>query len=88
MELLGWLLFGGLIGFWAATKKGFSPAGGALAGAALGPIGAWLLFLVSGLTPGDRKKKCVHCQTWIPQAATVCAQCKRDQPRVGVAAGA
>ena len=46
MLLLGWLLLGALIGMAAAQKKGFSLAGGVIGGAALGPIGAWLLYLV------------------------------------------
>ncbi|HQP92504.1 MAG TPA: hypothetical protein PK570_00930 [Thermoanaerobaculia bacterium] len=88
MLLLGWLLLGALIGMAAAQKKGFSLAGGVIGGAALGPIGAWLLYLVSGIVPGDQKKRCVHCQSLIPAAARVCAHCRREQPAVGRAASA
>lgn len=75
MLLLGWLLLGALIGMAAAQKKGFSLAGGVIGGAALGPIGAWLLYLVSGIVPGDQKKRCAPLaivdqspsrSTWVP----------------------
>lgn len=77
MELIFWPLLGALIGIAAARKKGFSVAGGVIGGALLGPL-AFLLFFVSGVSRGERNKKCPHCAEWIKEEAKVCRHCGRD----------
>ena len=76
-----WLVFGALIGYTAASKRGFSPAAGMLGGVLLG-CAAPLMFLVSA----DRKR-CAACAEWIQKTATACRFCGRDQgasaPREG-----
>jgi hypothetical protein len=77
MELIFWPLLGVLIGLAAARKKGFSQVGGAIGGALLGPL-AFLMFAVSGVSRGERNKKCPHCAEWIKEEAKVCKHCGRD----------
>lgn len=74
---LAWALIGSLLGLVAAQRKGFSAAAGALGGAVLGPL-SLLLFLVSGVTRGDRAVKCPHCAEWVKAEARVCKHCGRD----------
>ena len=75
MEILAWWIFGALIGYAAAQRKGFSTVGGLLGGAFLGPF-ALLMFLVSGVTKEDaNRKKCPHCAEWIKGEATICKHC-------------
>ena len=77
MELLFWPLLGALIGAAAAQKKGFSTAAGAAGGALLGPF-AFLIFFVSGVSPGEQQKKCPFCAEWVKAEAKVCKHCHRD----------
>jgi hypothetical protein len=73
---LAWLLVGALVGAIAATKRGFSPIVGLLAGAVLGILSP-LLFFVSGVTTaGDLKKtKCPHCAEVVQPDAKLCKHC-------------
>lgn len=48
LPLLLWSL-GGLIGYAAAERRGFSKIVGVIAGVLLGPVFAWVLFWVSGI---------------------------------------
>lgn len=43
----------------------------------LGPL-AFLLFAVSGVSRGEKNKKCPHCAEWIKAEAKVCKHCGRD----------
>lgn len=70
-------LFGGLLGYAAADKRGFSPVAGVVAGVFLGPF-AFLLFLVSGITRGDASRKCPRCAEWIKADAIVCKHCRGE----------
>jgi hypothetical protein len=54
-----------------AERRGGLPLVWFLLGGIFGPIA----FAVS-LTAG---KRCKHCLSWIPKAATVCRECTRDQ---------
>ena len=72
--LLSSCLFGGLVGYAAADKRGFSRVAGVLAGVFFGPF-AFLLFFVSGLTRGDASRKCPRCAEWIKAEAVVCKHC-------------
>jgi hypothetical protein len=76
--LFGWSLLGALIGYAAASRRGFSQVGGILGGLVLGPL-AFLMFFVSGVTRGDERKRCPHCAEWIMLRAKVCPHCRRDQ---------
>jgi len=71
--LLLWL-FGGLLGYAAATKRGWSPLAGFVGGVLLGPL-AFLLFFVSGVTGDDKRQKCPRCAEWIKAEATICKHC-------------
>ena len=76
--LLFWLVIGGLIGAWAAQRKGFSTLGGVLGGILLGPL-AFLMFFVSGkVSSNEQQRKCPHCAEWIKPEAAVCKHCSRD----------
>ena len=70
MEVIGWLLFGALIGVTAAKRRGFGTAAGVIGGLMLGPL-AVLMFFVTG----DRKR-CPECDEWISKKARVCPHCK------------
>jgi hypothetical protein len=76
---LGWSLLGALIGVAAAQKKGFSIVAGVIGGLLLGPL-AILMFLVSGVSSGDKRRKCPSCAEWVQAAAKVCKHCRRDLP--------
>jgi hypothetical protein len=74
---LTWLLFGALIGYAAASKRGWSPVGGIIGGALLGILSP-LLFLVSGVTRSDQSKECPQCAESVKMKAKVCRFCKHD----------
>jgi len=77
--MLFWLLFGALIGAYAAQRKGFSTVGGLLGGALLGPF-ALLMFFVSGVSSGDQQRKCPFCAEWVKPEAKVCKHCHKELP--------
>jgi hypothetical protein len=77
--LLFWALLGALIGVAAAQKKGFSIVAGAIGGMLLGPF-SLLMFLVSGVSSGDRRRKCPSCAEWVQAAAKVCKHCHHELP--------
>jgi len=84
-EFLVWALFGVVIGYAAAKRKGWNPAMGAVGGALLGPL-ALLLFFVSGVSRGDgKRKKCPHCAEWVAAEARVCKHCGRELGLAAVA---
>jgi hypothetical protein len=73
--------FGGLVGYAAAQRKGFSLVAGTLAGVLLGPVFAWVLFAVSGIVTDDEaRRRCPHCAEWIQRAATICKHCQQPVP--------
>lgn len=72
---------GAAVGYAAAKRKGYSPVAGAAAGAVMGPILAWVLFLVDGILSSNEMKACPHCAEWIHPKATVCRFCNRDLPK-------
>ena len=80
--LLFWLLLGALIGAYAGQRRGFSPLGGAVGGALLGPL-AILMFFISGISSADeRGRKCPACAEWVKQDAKVCKHCRHDLPAI------
>jgi hypothetical protein len=79
MLTLFWLVLGALIGAAAAQRKGFSTLGGVIGGSLLGPL-AILMFAVSGVSSGDRARKCPHCAEWVKAEAKVCKHCRGDLP--------
>ncbi len=72
---------GAAVGYAAAKHKGYSPVAGAAAGAILGPLFAWVLFLIDGILSSNELKPCPHCAEWIHPKATVCRFCNRDLPK-------
>jgi uncharacterized membrane protein (UPF0136 family) len=82
-----WVAIGMLIGYSAAKRKGFSVVGGIFGGALLG-FAAPLMYLVSGITKGDERKKCPACAEWVALEAKVCKHCGREiAPTVQTVAG-
>jgi hypothetical protein len=80
MELLLWLVVGGLVGAFIGERKGRTGQGAVL-GAILGPIG----WLVVGLGPDYKQptketKKCPFCAELVKREAKVCKHCGRDLP--------
>lgn len=75
--LLFWLLFGALVGAYAAQRRGFSLVAGLLGGMLLGPL-ALLMFFVSG--GGSQQRKCPYCAEWVKLEATVCKHCHKSLP--------
>ena len=80
MELILWCGLWGLVGYAAASSRGWSPLVGFIAGAVLGPL-ALLLFLVSGVVRAEGKpaeapmKICGQCAEQVQPAAKVCRFC-------------
>lgn len=72
---------GAAIGYAAAKQKGYSPVAGAAAGAVMGPVLAWVLFLIDGILSSNELKACPHCAEWIHPRAAVCRFCNRDVPK-------
>ena len=69
---------GAAVGYAAAKRKGYSPVAGAAAGAVLGPLLAWVLFLIDGIFSSNELRPCPHCAEWIHPKATVCRFCGRE----------
>ena len=69
MEILAWIIIGGLVGALAGRARG-QTAGGAFIGALLGPIG-WLLTLCSR----DVRLKCIECGGVLVEGARRCQHC-------------
>jgi hypothetical protein len=76
---LFWVIIGALVGAYAAQKKGFSIVAGLLGGALLGPF-ALLMFAVSGVSSGDKRRKCPSCAEFVKLEAKVCRHCGKDIP--------
>jgi hypothetical protein len=70
-------VLGGAIGYAAAQQRGYSPLAGVVSGATMGPIFAWVLFLVSGILHANERRPCPHCREWTDPKATVCHHCGR-----------
>jgi len=79
LALLGWSLFGALIGVSAAQRRGFSTTAGVLGGLLLGPL-AFLMYFVSGVTKDDQRRKCPFCAEQVKADAIVCKHCHRELP--------
>lgn len=77
--ILFWPLIGALIGVAAAQKRGFSTVVGVLGGLLLGPL-AFLMFFVSGVSKGDRQRKCPYCAEFVKVEAIVCKHCHKELP--------
>jgi ribosomal protein L40E len=77
--MLIWAGVGAIIGWAAASSKGFSVAGGVLGGVLLGPL-AFLLFFVSGVSSANERRKCPYCAEWVKNEARVCKHCGKDLP--------
>lgn len=75
--LIGCAIFGALIGYVAAQKRGWSPVAGVLGGALLG-IFSPLLFFVSGVSKNDRSKVCPQCAERVKAEAKVCRFCQHQ----------
>lgn len=81
-----WLVFGAVIGYMAAQKKGWNPAMGILGGVLLGILSP-LLFCVSSVAGKADQIKCPNCAEWVKAEARVCRYCQRELPaksRVGM----
>jgi hypothetical protein len=76
------MAIGALIGRAAADRRGFSPIGGTLCGALMGPAFAWLLFAVDGIVRPNERERCGLCGEWMRAGATICAHCGRNGPLV------
>ena len=72
---------GAAVGYAAAKRKGYSPVAGDAAGAVLGPLLAWVLFLIDGIFSSNEMRLCPHCAEWIHPKATACRFCGRDVPK-------
>ena len=78
MMFLFWVLFGALVGGYAAQSKGLSTVGGTLGGALLGPL-AFLVFFVSGIgSANEQQKKCPFCAEWVRREAYICKHCRGE----------
>lgn len=77
MLTLFWIVFGALVGGYAAQRKGFSSVAGVVGGALLGPL-ALLMFAVSGVASAS--VKCPFCDEAVKPAAKVCKHCRKDLP--------
>jgi len=72
MEIIGWLLFGALIGVAAANRRGFGTASGVIGGLLLGPLAVLMFFASSG------RKKCPKCAEWVQKKAVLCPHCRSE----------
>ncbi len=77
--LIFWPIIGALFGALAAQKRGFSVAGGILAGLILGPF-ACLLFLCKGIFSSSESRACPFCAERVKPKAIVCPHCRKDLP--------
>jgi hypothetical protein len=80
-----WLLFGAAFGMWAAQKRGYSLAIGAVFGAILGILAPLMLF-VSGVSKGEQSKKCPDCAEFVKADAKVCKHCGCKLEQLKIAA--
>ena len=78
MEIIVWFCLFGLIGYAAASARGWSPLAGFIAGAMLGPL-ALFLFAVNGVVKRPAKpqpmKVCGQCAEQVQPSAKVCRFC-------------
>lgn len=72
MLVIGWALFGAIIGLAVARTRGFDKAETALGGALLGPF-AFVMYLLR-----SDAVRCPSCTEWVPRKALVCKHCQRD----------
>ena len=79
LDLLGLLwICGAIVGYMAASSKGWSPAAGILGGLLLG-IFSPLMFLCNSASGGKPERiKCPHCAEWVKAEALVCRYCQRS----------
>lgn len=75
--LIGCAVFGALIGYVAAEKRGWSPVAGVLGGALLGILSP-LMFFASGVSKNDRSKVCPQCAERVKAEAKVCRFCQHQ----------
>ena len=72
---LTWHALGGVVGYAAARYRGFSPGIGPGVGYVVGPVYAWVLFLIDGIFEAREMTRCPLCREWVPSHATVCRYC-------------
>lgn len=70
--LLGWPFIGAVIGYVAASRRGFSPVLGVLVGALLGVFSFVLLLFGQN----SAVRKCPKCDEWISSKASLCKHCR------------
>ena len=78
--LIVWPIAGAVIGYAAAQRRGYSRAAGVGLGMVLGPMAAWVLFLITGILTSNEKKRCPVCAEWIEPKAAFCRFCKHEFP--------
>lgn len=78
--LIVWPIAGAAIGYAAAQRRGYSRAAGIGVGMVLGPLAAWVLFLVNGILTPNERKRCPFCAEWIEPTAAVCRFCEHEFP--------
>lgn len=59
------------------VEDSYAPVAGVVSGVMMGPIFAWVLFLVSGILHANERRPCPHCREWTDPKATVCHHCGR-----------
>ena len=69
------ICIGGLIGYAASRRNGFSPIAGVACGLLMGPILAWVLFTIDGIFHANEGRRCPHCCEWANPEASVCGHC-------------
>ncbi len=84
MEIaLVWLGVGALVGFVAASKRGYSPFVGVVVGALLGILSP-VLLVFAGTNP--QSKKCPDCAEFVKADAKVCKHCGCKLEQLKIAA--
>ena len=73
--LLFWAGLGGLVGYLAAQRRGFSPASGVVAGLLLGPLAVVLFFVPGTVLDTVHQQQCPYCAGWVTSKTRVCMHC-------------